>query len=125
MDRSRAVSALVGLGAAVVFALVGPMYGGLVSILAIPLIFLTLSRTLTGRTIDPTWTWLLTAFGVGWFALLPVAPFVQVSISNVPENASSIWVASAVIGSVPILIAAGLIARAGLRASRARDIPRR
>jgi hypothetical protein len=110
---------LVGLGAAVVIGLVGLVYGGLVVICATPLIFLTLSRALTGRTIDPAWTWLLTAFGVSWFALLPVAPFVQVSISNSPDNASSIWVFSAVIGLAPILLAAALVALARHRASRA------
>jgi 1-acyl-sn-glycerol-3-phosphate acyltransferase len=119
MDRSRTVSVLVGLGAAVVMGLVGPLYGSLVVICATPLIFLTLSRALTGRTIDPTWTWVLIAFGAGWFALLPVAPFIQGSISNIPENASSIWVASAVIGLVPVLVAAGLVALARYRASRA------
>jgi hypothetical protein len=119
MDRSRAVSVLVGLGAAVVIALVGPLYGGLVVTCATPLVFLTLSRALIGRTIDPTWTWMLIAFGLGWFALLPVAPFIQGSVSNSPENASSIWVASAVIGLVPMLLAAGLVALARRRASRA------
>jgi hypothetical protein len=124
MDRPRAVSVLVGVGAAVVIGLVGLYYGGLVVICATPLIFLTLSRALTGRTIEPAWTWLLIAFGLAWFALLPVAPFVQRSISNVPENASSIWVFSVLIGLVPLLLSVVLVALSRYRArGPARHVP--
>jgi hypothetical protein len=118
MDKPRAASVLVGVGDAVVIGLVGPVYGGLVVICATPLIFLTLSRALTGRTIDPAWVWLLIAFGVAWFALLPVAPFVQRSISNIPENADSIWAFSAFIGLVPLLLSVVLVALSRFRARR-------
>jgi hypothetical protein len=116
MDRSRTVSVVVGLAAAVVVGLIGPIYAALILICATPLIFLTLSRAVTGRTIDPAWPWLLIAFGVAWFVLLPVAPIVQGATSSVPDGPWAVW---AVIGGFS-LIGLGAIVASGFVVTRRR-----
>jgi hypothetical protein len=111
LDRSRLVSAVAGFAGAVVIALVGPLYGGLVLICGTPLIFLTLSRALIGATTDPAWPWLLTAFGIGWFVLVPVAPFVQ----HPNPLSTDEWELVVAIGLVPILGGSALVGLSRIR----------
>lgn len=102
--RKRFLSALFGLGSAVVVGLVGPLYGGLVLLLAFPLVFRTASR------VAPAW--LLATFGVAWLLLLAtgVAPIVQ----NSPD-AAGFWLA---VGLVPLALAGAIVGVARLRQPR-------
>lgn len=108
MDGSHALSIAFGIGAALLVALIGPLYAAPALIVAFPLVFLTLSRTLTRSTIQPDVPRLLGAFAVAWLLLLPVAPVVQGSTEVGARTAWAWWVA---LGGVPLLFAIALVVR--------------
>jgi hypothetical protein len=103
-NRRRLLSALFGLGGAVVVGLVGPLYGGLVLVLAFPLVFRTASR------VAPAW--LLATFGIAWLLFLVTsgAP----TLRNSPADAAGFWLA---MGVVPLALAGAIVGAARLRPS--------
>jgi hypothetical protein len=106
-----------GTVGAIVVALVGPVWGGLVLILATPICFLTVSRALLGSTTDPAWEWLLASLGIAWLALLPVAPIVHASgLEPSPDE----WTVLICLGAVPLLAGLALALRAWYRSRSAR-----
>lgn len=106
------MSITTGVAAAGVIALVGPLYGGLIVVLGVPLVFLTLSRTLFGSETRRMWSYMLMAAGVAWFTFLPVSPFARRSLDAHPDT----WAWLVTIGAVP-LVAGALF---GLRARQLR-----
>jgi hypothetical protein len=100
--RKRLSSVLFGLGSAVVIGLVGPLYGGLVLVLAFPLVFRAAIR------VAPAW--LLAAFGISWLLLLATgtAPFVRNSLTD----GGGLWTT---IGVVPLALAGGILGAARFR----------
>jgi hypothetical protein len=70
------MSITVGISAAVLVGLVGPLWGGLVVVLATPVVFLTVSRALFHAETAPEWDLLLVSGGLAWIAFLPFAPVV-------------------------------------------------
>jgi uncharacterized membrane protein len=106
--RKRLISVLFGLGSAVVIGLVGPLarrdadesahrpYGGLVLLLAFPLVFRT--------AIQVAPAWLLAAFGISWLLLVATgtAPFLRNSLTD----GGGLWIA---IGVVPLGLAGAIL----------------
>lgn len=121
MTRPEWTSIAVGAGAAAVVALVGPLYGGLVVVLAVPVVFLTLSRLLFGSETRPLWGTLLIAAGVAWFILLAVSPFARNALDAHPE--SRLWLL--LIGVMPVAVGAAITVRARRLSLASRDIGRR
>lgn len=111
VKRRRGLSIAFGLAAAVIVSNIGPIYAVPLLIVALPVVFLTLSRAVMGAAIEPDFEWLLAAFGVAWLVLLPFAPIVRSSPEAMP-----IWVA---IGVVPALLAA--VSAVGRRMARSHD----
>lgn len=107
MNRSDLVSILYGVGAAVAVALVGPVYATPVLIVAFPVVFLTVSRAVTGSTIEANIEWLLFAFAVAWFLLVPLSPIVRRSL-DIDASRWPLWL---FLGVVPLLAAATLAVR--------------
>ena len=95
--QNRVLSAAFGLVAAFVVAMIGPVYATPLLIVALPVVFLTVSRAVTGTTLQPDFAWLLGAFGLMWLVVLLLAPIVR----NSPE-AMPYWIA---LGVIPILLA--------------------
>lgn len=121
MTRPEWTSIAAGAGAAGVFALVGPLYGGLVVVLAVPVVFLTLSRMLFGSETGPVWGTLLIAAGVAWFMLLAVSPFARNALDAHPES----WLWLLLVGAVPLAAGASMMVRARRLSLASRDIGRR
>ena len=117
MNRSDLVSILFGVGAAVVVALIGPVYATPALIVAFPILFLTVSRAVTGSTTQPNLRWLLFAFAVAWLLLLPVSPIVWRSVDNGPST----WPLLLFLVVVPLLAAATLAVRRRLIGPRKAD----
>ena len=103
MKRRAVLSIAFGLAAALVVAGIGPLYAAPLLIIAVPVVFLTISRAATGSTIEPDFEWLLFAFGVAWLLVFLISPVVR----NSPE-AWSFWVA---LGVIPLLLAMALAVR--------------
>lgn len=104
----RTISIAFGLAGAGVVALVGPVYGGLVLILAVPVVFLTLSRAITGATLQPDFAFLLASFGLAWLLVLPFAPITRNSGEPAPPD---VWILEVGVGVAPLLMAVLLFAR--------------
>lgn len=103
IDRKRLISILFGLGSAVVIGLVGPLYGGLMLLLAFPLVFRTATR------VAPAW--LLVAFGTSWLTLVATGMGAFVRNSLVLDNGAvltALWVA-------PLMIAGAIVAAGRVR----------
>ena len=115
MKRRVVLSIAFGLGASLIVAGIGPFYATPLLIVALPVVFLTISRAATGSTTEPDFEWLLFAFAVTWLVLWPVAPIIR----NSPEA----WPLWAALGVIPLLGAIALLVRRRLFASR--DIARR
>jgi hypothetical protein len=100
--RKRLISVLFGLGSAVVIGLVGPLYGGLVLLLAFPLVFRTAIQ------VAPAWP--LAAFGISWLLLVATgtAPFLRNSLTD----GGGLWIA---IGVVPLGLAGAILGAARFR----------
>ena len=93
------MSIAVGMFAAVAVGLVGPLWGGLVVVLARPVIFLTVSRALLGSETAPEWDVLLLTAGVAWLVFLPFAPAVH--WEGVLTSDDWRWLLA--IGAIPLL----------------------
>ena len=120
MSRPIALSIVVGIASAVVIGLVGPLWGGLVVVLGLPVVFLTISRLLFGTETRRVWSALLVAAGLTWLALLPVAPFPTNALAAEPATVG--WLVA--IGAVPVLVGFAVVV-AGATAFGTRDIRRR
>jgi hypothetical protein len=120
--RSRWLSVIVGIGAAAVISLVGPVYGAPVLICAVALAFLTLSRFVFGSETVPAWDALLIAAGLSWFGLLPFAPIVH---AGGRDPTPSEWVTWVGIGAAPLVLGLLLSPIAGIKRGLSRDIDRR
>lgn len=108
--RATLVSIAFGVAAALVVARIGPLYATPLLIVALPVVFLTISRAATGSAIQPDFEWLLFAFAVTWLVVWPVAPIIR----NSPEA----WPVWAALGVVPLLAALTLLVRRRLFAAR-------
>jgi hypothetical protein len=109
------VSIAFGVAAALVVARIGPFYATPLLIVALPVVFLTISRAATGSTIQPDFEWLLFAFAGTWLVLWPVAP--------ITRNSPDAWPVWAAVGVIPLLGAIALWVRRRRFASR--SIPAR
>jgi hypothetical protein len=110
--RATLVSIAFGVAAAVVVARIGPFYATPLLIVALPVVFLTISRAATGSMIPPAVDWLLLAFAAAWLVLWPVAPIIHSS----PEG----WPVWAALGVIPLL--GGIALSVRRRRFAARDI---
>lgn len=108
--RAVVVSIAFGVTAALVVARIGPVYATPLLIVALPVLFLTISRAATGSTIRPDFVWVLIAFAVAWLVLWPIAPIIR----NSPEE----WPVWAALGVIPLLGAIVLSVRRWLSVSR-------
>ena len=108
--RGTVVSIAFGVVAALVVARIGPVYATPLLIVALPVVFLTISRAATGSTTQPGFTWLLFAFAVTWLGLWPVAPIIR--------NSPDAWPVWGAVGVLPLLGAVVLLVRRRLFASR-------
>ena len=108
MRRAAALSIAFGVGAALVVAGIGPIYATPLLIVALPVVFLTVSRAATGSTIKPDVEWVLFAFGLAWLVVSPVAP--------VTRNAPEAWAVWSALGVIPLLLAIVLLIRRRLLA---------
>ena len=103
VTRRTVASVAFGLAAALVVATIGPVYATPLLIVALPVVFLTVSRVATGATTQPDFEWLLFAFGVSWLIALPFAPTVRNGPAAMPY-----WLA---LGLAPVLVAVVLLIR--------------
>ena len=110
MKRRGVLSIAFGVVAALIVAGIGPFYAVPLLIVALPVVFLTMSRATTGSTIAPDFGWVLVAFGVAWLLIFLLSPIVQ----NSPE-AHSFWVG---LGVVPVVLAMALAIRRRLNETR-------
>jgi hypothetical protein len=94
------VSALFGVGAALLMVLIGPLYGGLVLILALALVFRSADRVVLA--------WLFGAFTATWAPLL-------VAIAMFQGASFDTWLVMTGAGFVPVGLAAGMIVVARAR----------
>ena len=111
MTRRRLASIAFGLVAALIVTRIGPVYATPLLIVALPVVFLTVSRAATGATMQPDFEWLLFAFGGAWLLLLPFAPIVRTTPEAMPY-----WLA---LGLAPMLLAIALALGRRLAMSRA------
>lgn len=103
IDRERPISILFGLGSAVVIGLVGPLFGGLMLLLAFPLVFRTTKR------VAPAW--LLAAFGISWLIVVATGTGAFVRNSEMLDNRAlltALWVA-------PLVLAGAIVATGRVR----------
>ena len=93
---TRAVlSTLFGIGAAVLIAVIGPLYGGLLVILSFALVFRSAERV--------SLRWLLLAFTVAWCIVLVAGIG---AIRNLPSDSTLPW---AIGGFVPLALSAAIV----------------
>lgn len=115
IDRKRLISMLFGLGSALVIALVGPLYGGLMLLLAFPFVFRT------APLVAPAW--LLAAFGILWLTLVATGTGAFVRNSEMLDNRAlltALWVAPLVLAGA--IVAAGRV-RSGSPSTSGRQSP--
>lgn len=110
MKRSDVLSILFGLGGALVVAFIGPVYAAPLLIVAVPVLFLTISRAVTGSPIQPDLAWLLLAFAIAWLVVLPIAPIAPIvrSSGGAPADAWIYWIG---LGIIPLLLAISIAVR--------------
>ncbi len=103
IPRKRLLSVLFGLSSAVVIGLVGPLYGGLMLVLAFPLVFRTPSR------VAPAW--LLATFGTSWLTLVVTGTGAFVRNSLMLDNGAVLTA----IGVAPLVLAGAIVATGRVR----------
>jgi hypothetical protein len=74
-----------------VAAIIGPFYALLPLILALPVVFLTLSRAILGRPSRPDWAWLAASFGALFVLVVPFEPLVRFSDEVPPPDLYASW----------------------------------
>jgi hypothetical protein len=101
--RRALVSTIFGVGASVLIAFTGALWGGLVVVLSFALVFRSAERV--------SLRWLLLGFTVAWCIVIAAGIGV---IRNMPPDSALVW---AIAGSVPLVLSATtvVVARARTR----------
>lgn len=87
----RPLSVGYGLLGALIAAIIGPFYALLPLILALPVVFLTLSRAILGRPSRPDWAWLGASSGLLFLVLVQFEPIVRFSDEAPPPGLYAGW----------------------------------
>jgi hypothetical protein len=114
LDNGRRLSVGYGLVGALVAAIIGPFYALLPLILALPVVFLTLSRAILGRPSRPDWAWLAASFGALFILVVSFEPLVRFSDAAPPRDLYTGW---AWIGVVALAIAALIVVGRRIRST--------